>query len=233
MAATSPSTALTFAKRFVKGTPVDHADVEVRILDDAAKMFHAVGLWSWALTAADVFTLDNSNQDYVLKLAASDLTDFSKLAYVVRTDGTADSKMDLVAALPINTALKGQPSKISSFVSGAETKVRVFPFPAYGTGTADSLLVLYKTVPTNVTSSNKDNADVLDFPEEYYYIYDALVLYFAYLYIGDQRAGNAIVDGKGSQQYTGQLGTAMQYIAELRQREAPLLDNLAGPVELL
>jgi hypothetical protein len=62
----------------------------------------------------------------------------------------------------------------------------------------------------------------MPFPDDWYYVYEDLVLYEAYKYADDPRAGDARVQGEEEPTMTGQLGTAYNGIREMRLREPQL-----------
>jgi hypothetical protein len=215
MATTPALTAWTNAGLYDKGYTggVAANSLDLRIMNAANRRFHLAAPWSWTLGALTATTLVNGTQDYTI---ASPPSDFLRLQQVRRYDNARfNSNLEVAAALPATTAV-GDPSLVTTFDDGA-LKYRVWPKPT--ALNASIILGEYKKTTTEITSGNKSTADILLFPDEYYYVYELLVLHYVLKYGNDQRAGTAQFDTSGKIIFTGVLGEAMSAIQELRAQE--------------
>lgn len=218
MATIAPSTALTYAKRFVKNGRVDDSSIAVRILDDANKMLWMVAPWSWSIGALDPVTLADGVQDYTV----SDPGDFLRIQWAARSDSDTLYNIGVVPALPVLAAHKGQVKKIAHVsTSGGNVTVRTWPTA----NSTDKVLLLYKKTSTAVTAGNKDTTTTLVFPDEFYPLYQEMVLYKAWQFFGDPRAGGAQSNGQQNA-FSGQLGLVMALVREYLAGEPHLMDAL-------
>lgn len=218
MATLTPSTALSYAKRFVKNGRVDDATTGVRILDDANKMLWMIAPWSWTLGALDPVTFVDGTQDY----AVVDPGDFLRIQWAARSNNDRLEQIGVVPALPVLAGHKGPPKKVSHVsTGGGNVNVRFWPVP----NSTDKSLLLYKKVTTEVTSGNQGTPGTLLFPDEFYPLYQELVLYKAWQFFGDPRAGGAQSNGQQNV-YSGQLGWVMALVREYLAGEPHLMDAL-------
>lgn len=91
--------------------------------------------------------------------------------------------------------------------------------PQVTAGTIIQLLGEYQTLPTKITSSNLTTP--FGFPDEYFNVLDAGLLWRVYQLTDDPRAGTAQLSHNGSQiqQYTGQMGLFMGLLKEMARTE--------------
>jgi hypothetical protein len=217
-----PSAAFDFAKVFLKRMPLD--DVKAAVCDDAAKMMWSAAPWRWTIGAFPTVTLINNTQDYTPTLPADFL--YLQEAYLTNENGSPDKALEIG---PPRTA--GGPSGIPTEVSvtgtpGSPGVMRVFPI--MGTiKTGDTLKVIstYKKTATTITTGNIGTA-ILGFDDDWYWVYRSGVLYYAYLYGDDPRAGEMILTSDGAWKATGQLGTFLTNIEIMKEREK--LANFRG-----
>ena len=105
---------------------------------------------------------------------------------------------------------------------------RVFPTPTSIPATSSfKVNRLYKKKAVKITEANRDDL-ILEFDDEYFYIYLAAVLYYSYAYSDDDRAGSASLNGNNLA-YSGQLGIFKVLCAELKPREA--LPFVLNPIQ--
>jgi hypothetical protein len=219
MAKFTADEALDYAKQFVKKTRIDATEVKARLLDDAHKMLFMAHPWSWTLGAAGVVTFAASTQDYVTAAA-----DFLRIQWAGRTDNDRMIDLGIAPQLPAHTAYVGPPKKIAHVsTAGANITVRYWPTPT----TTDKSLIIYKKTATEITAANSGNPDVTDFPNEFQPLYQELVLYKAWQFWRDPRAGDAQIVKGGGVAYTGQLGVVRALIEEYRSGE-PILYSALG-----
>lgn len=217
----TPNNALAYAKLFVKNSPIDNATIAPQLLDTAYRFLWMLAPWSWTLGALSIVTFSSGVQDYT----ATDPEDFLRLEWAGRS--RANDRMEdlsIVAALPSDTAYKQPPVKISVVsISGGNINLRFWPTP---NNSSERVFSLYKKVSTKIVAGNQASA-VLVFPDEFFPLYQEIVLMKAYQYLQDQRAGSAQVDGRGQFAYTGQLAIVMAMVEQYKKAE-PILLNTMG-----
>lgn len=226
----APSDAFDYAKVLVKNMPLD--DVKVDILDAAAKMLWHAAPWRWTVAAFPSITLANNTQDYTVAIPA----DFLYLQDAYLTNEDDDTPRHLVI-VPTRAAggKKGQPSEVSVTGSAGTNGTARF-YPTIGTiKTGDTLKMLgrYKKICPNITNANVSTAGVHVFDDDWFWVYQSCVVYFAYRYADDQRAGGATYSSDGRWQFTGHRAICEAEIALMREREklAPSTDRLVQEVK--
>lgn len=225
----TPQNALDYAKRMVGRRPLDDAELKLRILNDASNMIHTAALWRWAVKSLSSITLTDGTIDYTI----SDPGDLLYLVKAELLDSTAKERqnLDIVSDLANETGITGPPKVVALTTA---TNVRVWPAPKYTSGEFPKLFINYKVQNTEITAGNIANATALLFPDEWHWVYNELVLYRAFVFVDDPRAGDAVVQSQGGQvsvQYRGQLGTAMAGLQLMVQKEKPLQVDLGVPVD--
>lgn len=186
-AARKPYDAITlFARPFIR-----HMDrlreVEHTILDLACQEIWLAAPWRWSLGLAETLTLTASVQDIPFTTPPAGPSDLLYFAYVYLTDGIGPSRvLEVVPSLPADANLKGQPSQVA-FVAGSPAKMRLFPCPPSFTNTTRLISVYKKTAPV-ITRTNMHTAGVLVMDDDWFHVYCALVLFYAYKYADDPRA---------------------------------------------
>ena len=91
--------------------------------------------------------------------------------------------------------------------------------PQVSTGSIIQLLGEYQTLPTRITATNMTTP--FPFPDEYFNVLDAGVLWKVYQLLDDPRAGTMQVSHNGNQmnEYTGQLGVFTGMLKEMSRTE--------------
>lgn len=223
MATIAPSTALAYASSFIRGGRLTDPTVELRIMDDANKMLWMLHPWSWSLGALGTVTFADGTQDYTV----SDPGDFLRIQWAARTNGDYLKPIGPMAALPVLSAHKGPTAKVAvAGISGGNITLRYWPVP----NTTDTGLTLYKKTTTKITDGNKATATTLTFPDEFYPLYQEIVLYKAWQFTSDPRAGGAQSNGQQNA-YTGQLGLVMALAKDYYDGEPLLVDALGLEVQ--
>jgi hypothetical protein len=211
MAIYSPNSALTFAKTMVKFLPVNDTTVAYQILDSVAKEMWLAAPWSWTLDSMPAVTVTGSaGVDYAISTPA----DFLYLVSADLSDGNITDPLNISAFLPTNSTIVGAPTSIAH----STNQIRVYPKPP--TGYSKSLIAKYKTVPPDITVSNYSTAGAHGVPDAWFWVYQAGVLYYAYLYADDQRAGSCQIDANGRYAFTGQLAVWQTGMEMMRRAEA-------------
>lgn len=208
--ALAPSDAFDFAKIYVKNSRLD--DVKVRILDDVNKYMWMAAPWRWTIGSMPDIVLAANTQDYPISKPADFL--FLQEAYVI--DGsTAPRPLIVEATLPTLTRYVGQPSRVA--VVGST--VRISPVPGSFTGNLTNHVVSeYKIVAPDITSGNAGTPGAQVFPDSWFWVYQAGVLWRSYLYADDDRAGN-VTFAEGKVQYTGLRADFEAGLQTMRQTE--------------
>jgi hypothetical protein len=80
---------------------------------------------------------------------------------------------------------------------------------------------LYKRNAPDYTGRAKYEDDIT-FPDEWFSVFEDIVLYEAYRYSDDQRSGEVVVRG-GESSYSGQLALAVDGLNQMRLRESLVL----------
>lgn len=231
MATTPAIDAWTNAVKYIKnyGGTQTLDSLDLRAMNAANRQFHLAAPWSWSVGALEEVTLANGTQDYAL---VSGPTDYLRLSQVRQfVNGKFTGTMAVAGNLPATTVSVSAPTQVSMFDNGGTYTYRVWPKPAgMLLGKEITLIGDYKKTTTAITSGNKSTADILLFPDEYYYIYELLVLHYAMLYANDNRAGTVSIDVRGRSEASGIIGHAMNEINILRQQEPLSRTPEGGPV---
>jgi hypothetical protein len=205
------SDAVDICRKFIKDAPTSLIDV--RLADYVNSIIYCAYPWRWTLKALTPIVLVDGVQDNAL--AAADASTAAAGLYrlvrarITRTDTTPDTSYELKIAefLAPETTKHGWPS--ISMVSYEETagKLRLL-FPPEVSGTV--VLQLdgeYQRNPAKITALSA----TLIYPDQYFQVFVEGMLWQAYRYFGDSRAGS-IVMVKGVPQYTGQYGVFMNHL---------------------
>jgi len=124
-------------------------------------------------------------------------------------------------ALPDQVNIVGQPSRIAVTGSaGGPGVLRVYPKPGTLT-TSPQVICLYKKMAPVITEKNCHTPGVLVFDDEWFWVYRSGVLWLAYLYGDDQRAGSIQAQSTGTKgmTFTGQRGVFEANLIKMAQRE--------------
>ena len=210
-----PRTAFQKALSYVKDMPL--RDVQVPILDQINKMLWMSAPWRWTLAALPVVPLVSSTQDYVLALPS----DFMYATDAYLSDG--DSQYDTLLvepALPSNVGIIGRPRRIAITGTPGENGVlRTSTITGTLSASPPSIISLYKKTAPLLTAETVHDAGVLLIPDEWAWVYEEGVLWQAYQWADDKRAGGAQANSQGQTQYTGQRGSFEAAIIQMKDRE--------------
>ena len=223
----SPQDAITYASTMIKSMPITvSANVgnwPYQTVDYVASLIWNAAPWKWTVgELPSVSVTASSGTDY----AVSPPADFQYLVKANLTDGSLQNELRIVSALPSSQVQIGVPSQIA--YRDDESLLRLAPKPP--ASFSQSLVMLYKKQPPKITSSNYATAGAQVFPDSWFPVLQAGVLWMSYQYADDQRAGGATVNEEGKCQYTGQLGVFQSLIAEMRRCERVIIDYPQVPV---
>jgi len=224
-----PIEAFDYAKTFVKNMPLE--DVDARILDSAHKVMWMAAPWRWTVGAFPSVTVLANTQDYAPSLPS----DFLYLldAYIVTTDSGSEQTvrgLDVEEFLHTDVGIVGNPSKVAvTGTPGQAGVLRLQPKPGALSSGTTKLLGTYKKAATTVTRANSSTQGLLGFNDEWAWVYEEGVLYYAYKYADDPRAGDVKVDGN-RYSFSGQRAQFEAALQIMREREKmPLFSTRTAP----
>lgn len=212
----SAQQAADYAKRYIKNMPFEQ--VQVQVLDDVNKYLWMAAPWRWSMGSFPNIVLVNNTQDYTVSLPSDFL--YLQHSYITDQNGNVPRILHVEPTLAPGGTI-GLPSRLAvvSGTAGSTGTVRLYPQP----GTLPSgwtAVSLYKKTAPVLTSKNVNTAGALIFDDEWFHVYVSGVLYYAYLFGDDQRAGGAQIDPvSGKVTFSGQRGVWEANIALMKQRE--------------
>lgn len=202
----TPRIALNAALEMIQGLPIDGNNIRLRVMDDAAKIIWMAAPWRWSVGVLVLTQISNDTDE--VTISGNVPADFLKLVWAGLLSADQPQDLIIVPALPDAGVFKGQPKRITATTVTANT-FRLFPIPT-GYTSAPYLAAVYKKKHTEITAANESTSEALVMDDEYYYVYQAFVLYYAFLYAEDPRA-------------SGQFQVAMTLLEGMKQQEAPVL----------
>jgi len=210
-----PYRAFEYAGEFIKRMNLN--EVGHMILDHALKHMWMTAPWRWTVGALTPVTLASNTEDYTITrpTPTDDMLYLLRAQYVQAQAGGKDGArdLDIESYLPTNVII-GQPSAVALTSS---TNLRVFPKPGTLSGT-NQIVLQYKKTCSQITKQNMHTAGVQVFDDEWFPVYVQGVLYYAYMFADDTRAGSASVQPGGTA-YSGQLGVYRAALNEMALRE--------------
>lgn len=218
MAATArPQDALVFVKQMIKRMPIDDPEVSVTIMDQANKMIWMAAPWRWTIRGLTNVTTAVNTQDYTVTLPA----DFLYLHDAYLSNGSDITReLTIEPWLNDNVVVTGNPSRVAVQRSGSNDILRTYPRSGASIPANQQVVLRYKVEPPTITGQNQATPGVLVMDDAWFWVYISAVLYFAYLYADDQRAGGAQTDARsGGTQFTGQRAIVEANINAMRERE--------------
>jgi hypothetical protein len=215
MAATyKPSDGFLYVKTMVKNMPLE--DVQTRMLQDIANTMWMAAPWRWSLGSITPFPLVSNTRDYTVSLPG----DFLKLqSGYINVAGDTNRPLHITSFLSPDQTTVGQFNDIS-LIPGTPNKLRINPTP--GTLAADqtnTVILLYKKSCPVLTKQNVDTGGILLFDDEWTWVYEEGLLWWAYRYADDDRAGTTTATNDGKIQYNGQKGVFMASLMDMRNGE--------------
>lgn len=222
MAATErPIDSLLWGQQFIKNMPLYRVQIEV--LNDAARYFWRAAPWRWTLGNLPTTTLINGTQDYTVTLPAD--FEYAIEANLIFND-QVPKDLEIVSFLPVETAKRGQPTQLAISGETVSGQYRVSPVPSgYAVGTLPLLTGMYKKTYTKLDETTIYSPGSLIFPDMYIDAFRHIVLYYAYRYADDQRAGN-VQFAQGQLTANGQRGEMEGAIQEIKEREPLPLEDV-------
>lgn len=207
------------ADKLIAGTPISDA-LKIQAADKVCSTMWTPYPWYRATTtiAAGSLSLVNQQQDY-----SAPVNIFRLLtAYLLHTSVTPNDArdIDVVQDQSVNL-MYCSPYQIRSIAMQAGVGLlRLECAPQIDASDTWEIGGTYQVNPTKITSLGQD----LWFDDQYFPVFSAGVLYYAYQYANQQdRAGSVTYNGNGQRVYSGQLAVFMAALRDMRQSE-----DLAG-----
>lgn len=235
--------AIDLVRKFIKDVPLSTSSVDIMLCDRINSVTFGAYPWRWTLASFTAITLVDGTQDY--SLAAADATTASGGVWQIvrgrlrRTDLTPDEwrELEVRAFLAPELTRKGGLESIKLVAyDEASNKLRFDKAADVPTGVTLQFEGEFKKNPTKITLLSQkphEVGGVSTFPDQYFDVIVEGLLWKAYQYTDDSRAGS-VVYVKGTSQYTGQLGVfhdALMWMA--RQEDQGYGTDLVFPTEPL
>lgn len=205
MATYTAQNAIDLVRRFIKQIPLSDSSVDIMLCDRVNSVMWTAWPWRWSQASLTAIPLVDSQQDYALN--SGDATALLRLlhARIARTDLTPDEfrEIDVAEHLSPELTRKGGINQIRKIAYvPALAKLRLDLAAAVPTGTTLAIQGEYQTNPTKITAL----ATTLVWPDQYFDVFTEGLLWKAYQFADDSRAGTAQMVKGGRVVYTGQMG---------------------------
>lgn len=186
------------------------------LADNAHRWLWNFSPWRWERKTLSAFSISNETQTYT----ASVPSDFMQLlqAEAVITSDTPDSvyELDIVKWIDTDPTEKRALTKLARICYLQELNSGAggfkIPNPSIPSGTTAQIRGVYRALPTTKYTSANLTTDFVELPDQYFHVYQEVLLWMVYRYIGDERAGLAQAASGGRIMYTGQLGVMMDAV---------------------
>jgi hypothetical protein len=216
MAATKkPIDAFSYAKRYIKNMPLE--EVRTAIINRVSYYMWMYAPWRWTIGSTPTITLTANTSDYTMAYPS----DWLYAIRATQTDGNnSERPLEIVPSLETNVGFIGNPNSIAypAAAGSASGLVRVSPKPGALTGT-QVIVGLYKKIMTPFTNETIFSGS-LPFDDEWFMVFEEGVLWQAYLYADDRRAGEVSIDTQNNiSRFTGQRAIFETALAMMKDRE--------------
>lgn len=193
-------------------------------------MWMAAG-WRWTLANVTPFNLVAATSDYTYTVPADFLYLYS--AATVDTALTQTPRELYVEPYIISGGkTTGLQTRIS-LIKGSPNKLRLTPVPtATPGGVTLQVIGLYKKIAPVITATTMYTAGVQIFDDEWFWVYNEGVLWRAYQYSDDARAGTITLDNSGKYQFTGQRAAFETALEQMKDREPLPEDQMKMPPDV-
>lgn len=229
MAATkAPADAFFYVKSYLKSMPLESIGPE--LLDEVNKMMWMAAPWRWTLGSMPATTVTSNTQDYTIVTPSNYLFLFD--GYISDGDKVFRN-LKIEPTLPSDVKVVGNVSRVASMGSNL---FRTFPKTGtLPTSPIQQFIMRYKKISPVITNQTQFTAGFLEMDDEWFWVYSAGVMWKAYQWGDDSRAGAVTLGTNGAPQYTGQLGAFRDGLRIMAEREKlPLVepDDLVNPKEV-
>lgn len=213
----SPNDALLFAKRMIKNMRLE--DVQYAILDDACKYVWNAANWSWTVDQLDAVQLALNTTTYTITYNGGGAlpANFQHLVRARLVDTIRTYKdLWIDSNLPASPITVGEPVSLCK-VEGAST-IRISHKPGTMNNTK-FIEMWYKKSAPKIDNTNYATAGSMLLDDNWFYVYKHAVLYCAYLFGDDERAGSASYDVKqNAYRFSGQRAILEAALEDMRER---------------
>lgn len=214
-----PIEAFKYAKSYIKHMPLD--DVQLRVLDGVHKMIWTAAPWRWTIGALPTLTLAPDVQDYPVALPSDFLYGIN--SFSTEQNEKTPRPLAVEPILP-SGGLVGQPSRIAfSGTPGTTGNARFFPKPGLINTPYPIVISQYKKAAPTLTAQTISSPGALIMDDDWAFVYESGVLWLAYQYADDSRAGTINFDSRGQYAFTGQRAIFETNLLQMREREKLLI----------
>jgi hypothetical protein len=211
----SPQDALNICQPLCHKVPTQA--IQAYACNMANAMIYTWALWSWTVAPLQVITLTDGVQDY--SHGQSDLYRFDQLR-IVNTTVVPNEFRELTQKQQLGVELTRKAGidlmRVYSFQAEIN-KIRLEKAAAVSSGTVLQLQGSYQANPVKITAANMNS--VLNIPDWYFQGYTEALLYQLYKLSDDSRAGTVTITQDGIRNYSGQLGVAIEFLTQMREKE--------------
>lgn len=222
MAATRPpADAFNYAKRYIKNMPLE--EVRTDIINRVANYMWMYAPWRWTVSSTPTITVAANTQDYTMNYPSDWL--YAIRATMVEGSG-AERSLEILPALETNVGFVGNPNYIAYTGTAGQVggPVRISPKPAQVSGTP-LVIGLYKKTNTAFTNQTIFTG-TLPFDDLWFWVFEEGILWQAYLFGDDRRAGDVGTDSQsGAAKFSGQRAVFEAALTFMKDREKLLLIN--------
>lgn len=208
-----PSEALEAAKSYVKNMPLER--VGAGILDDIHQIMWTAAPWRWTVGIMPSASLVSNQQDYSITLPG----DFLYAISSHLSDGvTTPQELKIEPTLPA-TLVQGVVSRIAILGVNPSAVIRVAPVPGDQPANEPIIISLYKKKAPIISVSNMSTAGTQVFDDEWFWVFREGVLWKAYQWADDARAGGVTIAANGQAQFSGQRANFENALLYMKQNE--------------
>lgn len=216
----APIDAFEYAKELIKKMPFEQ--VLLPVLQDISDQLWMAAPWRWTLGVCEPVTITANTVDFNLVSPPSDFL-YIHRAYI--WDGETAIELSPEPALPSDATTKGTPNKVS-FIDDVTPKFRLHPvFGSVNALKTYKLIVWYKKKPPVFSKDDVFTPGALLIPDAWFSVYRDGVMWRAYEFSDDQRAGSVQVSGQ-QVQYSGKLASFQAGLVFMRQCEPLPTQNM-------
>lgn len=191
--------AIDLIKKHIKGMPLD--GMEAILVDQVNSLIWTAYPWKWTLADLTPIDLEDGVQDYSLTN-----NDVFKLitANIVRTDLTPKEyrELSIVESIGVEVAWKGGLESIRRLALMKGNKIRLQMAADISSPVTLQIQGEYQQTPTKITALTT----ALPIPDHHFAVFTEGLLWRAYKYADDPRAGSIQIVKGGNPVYTGQMG---------------------------
>jgi hypothetical protein len=183
----------------------------------ANAMIYTWAIWTWTVASLTAITLTDGVQDFAH--SQTDLYRFDQLR-IVNTSVTPNEFRELTQKNQLGVELTRKAGidlmRVYSWQPDIN-KIRLERAAAVPSGVVLQLQGSYQVNPVKITAATMTTA--LNLPDWYFQAYTESLLYQLYKLSDDSRAGSVTTNQDGTRSYSGQLGVAIEFLTQMREKE--------------